>query len=113
VVNGAHETHPRSHLQHERVMDPSNYIAYCNRGSEIGDRLLDFAERIVFDNRRALLALFIVLTRGDDKRHVFHFFDKIPTDDRLKELFCPITIGQGREQMMFDTTQRRVMIPTQ
>ena len=54
----------------------------------------------------------VVLTRGNDKRHVFHFFDKIPTDDRLKELFRPITISQGREQVMFDTTQRRVMIPT-
>jgi hypothetical protein len=53
-----------------------------------------------------------VLTRGDDKRHVFHFFDKIPTDDRLKELFRPITISQGREQVTFDTAQRRVTIPT-
>jgi hypothetical protein len=54
----------------------------------------------------------VVLTRGDDKRHVFHFFDKIPTDDRLKELFRPITISQGREQVTFDTAQRRVTIPT-
>ncbi len=53
----------------------------------------------------------IALTRGDDKRHVFHFFDKIPTDDRLKELFRPITISQGREQVMFDATQRRVFVP--
>jgi hypothetical protein len=53
----------------------------------------------------------IALTRGDDKRHIFHFFDKIPTDDRLKELFRPITISQGREQVMFDTTQRRVFVP--
>lgn len=54
----------------------------------------------------------IALTRGDDKRHIFHFFDKIPTDDRLKELFRPITISQGREQVMFDATQRRVLVPT-
>ncbi|MFN9543697.1 MAG: hypothetical protein ACK55V_14465 [Alphaproteobacteria bacterium] len=54
----------------------------------------------------------IVLTRGDDKRRVFHFFDKIPTDDRLKELLRPITISKGREQVMFDTTQRRVFAPT-
>jgi hypothetical protein len=53
----------------------------------------------------------IALTRGDDKRHIFHFFDKIPTDDRLKELFRPITISQGREQVMFDTTQGRVLVP--
>jgi len=50
----------------------------------------------------------IALTRGDDKRHIFHFFDKIPTDDRLKELFRPITISGGREQVMFDTAQIRV-----
>jgi hypothetical protein len=53
----------------------------------------------------------IALTRGDDKRHVFHFFDKIPTDDRLKELLRLITISQGREQVMFDATQRRVFVP--
>lgn len=53
----------------------------------------------------------IALTRGDDKRHIFHFFDKIPTDDRLKVLFRPITISQGRQQVMFDTTQRRVFVP--
>lgn len=52
----------------------------------------------------------IVLTRGDNKRHIFHFFDKIPTDDRLKELFRPITISQGREQVTFDTTQQRSLI---
>jgi hypothetical protein len=54
----------------------------------------------------------IALTLGDDKRHILHFFDKIPTDDRLKELFRPITVSQGREQVMFDTTQRRVLVPT-
>jgi hypothetical protein len=53
----------------------------------------------------------IVLTRGDNKRHIFHFFDKIPTDDRLKELLRPITISQGREQVMFDAAQRRVFVP--
>lgn len=54
----------------------------------------------------------IALARGDDKRHIFSFFDKIPTDDRLKELLRPITISKGREQVMFDTTQRRVFAPT-
>jgi hypothetical protein len=52
----------------------------------------------------------IALTRGDDKRHIFHFFDNIPTDDRLKDLFRPITISQGREQVMFDTTLRQLII---
>lgn len=55
----------------------------------------------------------IALTRGDNKHHIFHFFDRIPTDDRLKELFRPITISQGREQVTFDTTQRRLLVPIQ
>lgn len=46
----------------------------------------------------------VVLTRGDDKRYVFHFFDKIPNDTRLKALLRPIVISQGRWQVMFDTT---------
>ena len=50
----------------------------------------------------------VVLTLGDDKRYVFHFFDKIPDDARLKALLRPIVINKGTWQAMFDTTALQV-----
>lgn len=50
----------------------------------------------------------VVLTLGDDKRYIFHFFDKIPDDARLKTLLRPIVISQGRWQVMFDMTALQV-----
>lgn len=50
----------------------------------------------------------VVLTLGDDKRYVFHFFDKIPDDARLKTLLRPIVISKGTWQAMFDTTALQV-----
>ena len=51
----------------------------------------------------------VVLTLGDDKRYVFHFFDKIPDDARLKALLRPIVINKGTWQAMFDTTALQVV----
>jgi hypothetical protein len=94
------------------IPGPTVYVAAMPR-PEAALKLLESHEaskRVTFNIGDTMYA--IVLTRGDDKRYIFHFFDKIPTDDRLKELFRPITISQGREQVMFDTTQRRVLVPT-
>jgi hypothetical protein len=61
---------------------------------------------VSFGNDEWMFAL--ALTLGDDKRLVFHFFDKIPDDTRLKELFRPIVIGKGKWQVGFDTTKRQI-----
>ena len=50
----------------------------------------------------------VVLTLGDDKRYVFHFFDKIPDDARLKALLRPMVISKGTWQAMFDITAMKV-----
>jgi len=50
----------------------------------------------------------VVLTLGDDKRYVFHFFDKIPDDARLKALLRPIVISKGTWQATFDMTALKV-----
>lgn len=50
----------------------------------------------------------VVLTLGDHKRYVFHFFDKIPDDARLKALLRPIVISKGTWQAMFDMTALKV-----
>lgn len=92
------------------IPGPTVYVALTPKP----DAALRFAEsykggkEASFGNGDMMYAM--VLTRGDDKRHVFHFFDRIPTDDHLKELFRPITISQGREQVMFDTTQRQLIV---
>jgi hypothetical protein len=94
------------------VPGPTVYVAAMPR-PDAALKILESYEaskRVTFNIGDAMYV--IALSRGDDKRHVFHFFDKIPTDDRLKELFRPITISQGREQVMFDTTLGRVLVPT-
>jgi hypothetical protein len=48
----------------------------------------------------------VVLAVGTDKRLVFHFFDKIPSDAKLKELLQSIAEGKARWQIAFDTTKR-------
>lgn len=50
----------------------------------------------------------VVMTLGDDKRYIFHFFNKIPDDARLKALLRPIVISKGQWQAMFDTTMLSV-----
>jgi len=94
------------------IPGPTVYVAATPRP----DAALRFIESYKGGNEATFdkgdMMYVIALTRGDDKRHIFHFFDKIPTDERLKELFRPITISQGREQVMFDTTRRRVFVPT-
>lgn len=50
----------------------------------------------------------VVMTLGDDKRYIFHFFDKIPDDARLKALLRPIVISKGQWQAMFDMTMLSV-----
>lgn len=95
------------------VPGPTVYVAAMPRPDAALKILENYeaSKRVTFNIGDAMYV--IALTRGDDKRHIFHFFDKIPTDDRLKELFRPITISQGREHVMFDTTQGRVLVPTQ
>ena len=50
----------------------------------------------------------VVMTLGDDKRYIFHFFNKIPDDARLKALLRPIVISKGQWQAMFDMTMLSV-----
>jgi hypothetical protein len=59
-----------------------------------------------FDTNAMMVA--VVLTQGDDKRYVFHFFDKMPDDTRLKALLRPIVISKGRWQAMFDMSAMTV-----
>lgn len=52
----------RSQLQHEGNIDRVKFLAYCLAGAKDGGRVLNFVERILFDNRRVLLVLFVVIT---------------------------------------------------
>lgn len=55
-------------------------------------------------------ALGVTATVREKNKHlVFCSFDKILTDDIVKEWFRPVTISQGREQSMYDTTKGRVV----
>jgi hypothetical protein len=52
----------------------------------------------------------VVFAVGTDKRLAFHFFDKIPTDAKLKSLLQPIAEGKARWQAAFDTTKRITVV---
>ena len=48
----------------------------------------------------------VALSIGADKRLVFHFFDKVPSDAKLKSLLQPIAEGKAHWQIAFDTTKQ-------
>lgn len=50
----------------------------------------------------------IAMTRGDTKRTIYHFFDRIPDDARLKSLLRPIVISQGKVLVTYDVKTGRV-----